>query len=188
MKKILLVLLMLSFSSIPTFAQEVGIEFETMKIGTKLTTTSFGYVEATYIEEYIGKKDGYFQIQTYKLLDDGSTKVLNLVSYDDKGRKVLSTLDGKTNTYTPYSCHYVVGKCSHTYKYYNSLKKNFVTNEGKFDNRLDGDTLYVGVIQSDGDMFEVPFELGPHRLRISSENIDALGTKTGHEFVDLEIP
>ncbi|MGI9318575.1 MAG: hypothetical protein ACR2QW_14695 [bacterium] len=159
-----------------------------MKIGTRLTTTTVWHPETTYIEEFIGKEDGYYLIQNYKLLDDGSSEVRNKVGYDEKGRKVFSTLDGKTNTYTPYSCQYVIGKCTHTYKYYNSLTKKYVTNEGKYDNRLDGDTLYVGVITFDGSMYEVPFELGPHKLRMSSEYKNALGKPTGFKFVDLAIP
>ena len=188
MNKFLPVLLILNLSSVPVFAEDVGINFDTMIVGTKLTTTSMGYVEETYIAEYIGSEDGFFLIQNHKLLEDGSTKALNVARYDDKGRLVSSSLDGKTNTYSPYSCHYVVGECIHTYKYYNWGTKKYVTNERKFENRLDADTLYIGVIQSDGDKFEVPYLLGPHRLRLSSNYKDALGTQTGHVFVELVDP
>ena len=188
MKNHLLVLLALGLSTATALAEEVGIQFDAMKIGTKLTTATAGYQPTTYIEEYIGEEDGYFLIQNYKLLEDGATKALNKAGYDAKGRKVFSMLDGKTNTYAPYSCHYVVGKCTHTYKYFNRFTKKYVSNEEAFDNRIDGDNLMVGVFKFDGSMYEVPFELGPHRMRLSSQYQNSLGKPAGYKFVDLFIP
>ncbi|MEZ5741456.1 MAG: hypothetical protein R3E68_19875 [Burkholderiaceae bacterium] len=188
MKVFYLILALAGLTAIPAMATEVGIQFDQMKVGVKLTTTTAGFYQATYIEEYVGRKDGFHLTQTHKLLDDGSTKRLNQVGYDNQGRKVFSILNGNKNTYEPYSCHYVVGRCQHTYRYYNSLTKKFVTNVTRFENRLDGDTLFVGTYKSDGDKFEVPFKLGPYRLRLSSEYKNALGKPAGFRFVDLVQP
>lgn len=188
MKYLMSITLLFFLVSTMTHAEDVGIDFESMKPGTRLTTKTRGSYEVTYIEEYVGRNGGLFQTQTYKLEDDGSLKKLNLSSYDESGRKLNSTLNGKTNTYSPYSCHYVIGKCTHTYRYYNLFTKKFVSNESRFENRLDGDTFYVGVIPSNGEKFEVPYKLGPHRLRVSSRHKNKLGKLTGHEFVALQVP
>ncbi len=180
-------LVMFLFST-SAYSQDVGINFSSMKVGTRLTTATVWEPGRTYADEFIGKEDGFFIMQTYQLLDDGSPRKRNKVGYDQSGRKVFSSLDGKTNTYSPYSCHYVVGSCSHTYKYFNRITGKFVTNEGTFDNRIEGDHFILGVVKTDGSKFEVRFELGPHNLRLSNVHQNALGQPTGYRFIDLFIP
>jgi len=183
-----LFMLIVGACSTKVFSSDVGIEFDNMKTGTRLTTATVWEPQRTYIEEFTGEENGFFIMQTYRLKEDGSTEKRNMVGYDQQGRKVFSTLNGKKNTYTPYSCHYVVGSCTHTYTYYNVFKKKFVTNQGRFDNRLEGDQLIVGVIQSSGSRFEVPFRLGQYNLRLSNVHENALGKPSGFRFIGLSIP
>ncbi|WP_133117411.1 hypothetical protein [Paramylibacter kogurei] len=177
------------FSTVATMvqAQEGGIDFSAMKIGTKLTTRTVWTPQSTFVAEYIGAKDGFHLIQNYKV-KDGSLEENILDAYDDQGRRVWSTRNGHTNRFTPYSCHFVIGECNHQYEYYNVLTKKMVTNQSRYFNRREGDVFYLGIYRSDGSLHEVAHQLGAYNLRLSNVHQNALGQDSGFEFIELTVP
>lgn len=169
------------------WAEGVGIKFDQLNVGTKLTTQMRGFSTATYIEEYIGMEDGFHLIQIHKKLDDGSTKKLSVKGYDTQGRQVFSRRqDGKVSTYSPYSCRYALGNCTHIYDYYNPITKKMVVNEGLYFGKLEGNQYILTVFTSDGDSFDVPYELDENNLRLRNIYKNALDQPAGFEFVDVD--
>ncbi len=167
---------------------DVGIQFDQMPIGTKLTIRLRGFSTYLVEEEFMGSEDGFFVMKIRKINDDDSRKELTKAFYDAEGRHVYSERFGKTNTYEPYNCRYVLGECEMIYTYYNSLTDKYVTNTSKRVNRIEDDVLYLGIFDALGDLYEVPMTLGPFNLRVSNEYKDALGDDAGYSFVDLHIP
>ena len=169
-------------------SQEVGIRFSELDAGTKLTTQQRGFSDATIVEEYVGREGDHHVFEVGERLDDGSLKPISRSFYDAEGRMIYIMKGDKKSSYTPFSCSFVLGECEHELSYYNPLSKKFVERTETFKNRRDGEIFYLGVIQSDGEMFEVPYRLGPHNLRISNEYQNALGQDTGYSFVRLDVP
>lgn len=172
----------------PAMAQSVGIKFNEMKVGTALTTESRSFADKIFVATYIGKDGDFHVMQISEKMPDGSLDHRLKEHYDNDGRLAFKLLKDGKNEYSPYSCHYVLGPCTNTYRYLNPFNKKYVVNEQQTDNRLEGDMLIVRVIRKTNDPFEVPFELGPHNLRINSNHTNALGQPSGFKFISLDIP
>lgn len=167
---------------------DVGIRFAQMPVGTVLTISLRGALTYQVEQEYLGIQNGFQVMQVRKINDDGSRKDLSKIFFNAAGQRVYSERRGKQNTYEPYDCRYALGVCETTHTYFNSLKATYVSNASKYINRIEGNTLYVGTFDATGEMYEVPFTLGPFNLRVSNEYKNALGRETGFSFVSLNIP
>jgi len=182
-------LVLAALSATGLLAQSAEIDFSELKVGTELTVKYRGFSDSTIVKKYVGLEGEHHVFEESKLLEDGSRELVTRHFFDSEGRLLyVMKGDKRSRTYTPFSCEYVLGDCEHKLEYLNPFKKTYVVNEGRYRNRLDGETLLLGAFKSDGEMFEVPFELGPHNLRVSNEYENALGQETGYSFVGFETP
>lgn len=189
MRKALIVFLVAALLSVPSLAQDVGIKFDEMPIGTTLVTEVFSSKPFRRSEKYIGKRDEFYVVETSLIRTGGKIERYSTDYYDLKGRLIRRDRSRGFEEYSPYSCHYELGVCVHRYQYPNPFKNyNQTANKRKYITRLEGDTLIVSWSLADGNVAEVPFKLGPYNLRLSSENVNRLGRKTGYKFVDLIEP
>jgi hypothetical protein len=171
------------------YAQEVGIDFESMPVGTTLVTETHGSRPVRLSERYLGKRENFFVTEETRLKKDGEWQFHSTTYYDLEGRLVRRDLTKGFIEYKPWSCHYVLGECEHAYQYPNPFKQYKQTkNTQKFTTRLENDTLIVSWTLIDGRIAEAPFKLGPYNLRVSSEYKNRLGEDTGYKFIDLVVP
>ncbi len=175
----------------PAYAQEVGIKFRDMKVGTTLVTQSLSGKKRVTSETYIGRKGNLFVMEEHWLNPDGTKVNLGKVYYDQKGRETGSDRRRGEFIYTPYSCMFAVGDCKHTYDYPNSFTKKKIKrtkSTSSYKNRLEGDTFFVTWKLADGSTAEVPFKLGPYNFRVSAKYKNALGQLRGHKLIEIIEP
>lgn len=181
----------LALTAVSALAQDVGIQFGKMKIGTTLLTQSLSDSKSIKSQKFIGKQGNFYVVEENRIKTDGSTKPLGNTYYDLDGREAKADWHDGPAYYKPYSCMYTVGTCEHTLDYPNPLTKKKVkrsTSVRKYNNRLQGNTLIVTWELSSGKTHEVPFELGAYNFRISSRYKNALGQLRGHKLIELIEP
>ncbi len=101
-----------SLAVFATQAQDLGIQFSKMPVGTKAYyNTSYG---EKWLDIYIGKKRGLYAVRRYK----GHTKngkLLQVNYFDEKGRRVHYTGQrGLKVLFKPIDCDYHFGDCVFT--------------------------------------------------------------------------
>lgn len=182
-------LVCLGLFSALALADDVGIHFDKMPIGTTLITEVHRTKPFQRSEKYIGKQGAFYAIETKIRKGNDEFKKSSTDLYDLKGRLVRREREKGFEEYTPYSCHYQLGVCEHDYQYPNPFKNfNQTKHKRRYSTRLEGDTLIVSWALANGDAAEAPFELGPYNLRISNEYLNRLGRKTGFKFIELIEP
>ena len=171
-------------------AEVVGLQFDKMPVGTKLITETRDADPQQYAETYVGKKGDVYVIERSKIKSDGTEPLILVQHYDEKGRLIRKEKDGKMNsTHTPFSCAYVLDRCEHTYVYADPFKSGKLdTLKDVYRNQLDGKVLTVAKQLADGSYMEIPYELGPYNLRISSEYTDADGQTQGYKLIEIIEP
>ena len=175
--------------TLPAYAQDVGIKFAEMPVGTTLVTDVLSSRPFQRSEKYVGKQGEFYVVENSITKSNGITKLSSTDYYDMKGRLVRLDREKGFEAYTPYSCRYVIGECEHSYEYPNPFKDYRQTkNTRKYSTRLDGKMLIVSWKLANGEIAEAPFELGPYNLRVSNIYRNRLGKKTGYKFVELIEP
>ena len=172
-------------------AQDVGILFDEMPVGTQIITQSVDPDRSPQLSEYIGLEDGLHVMSNSRLQEDGEVVFLNTTHYDGDGRQVRSNNVEVYSAYEPFSCRYAVGDCTQSWTYPNSLEAEnaeYFTKEQSFQNRLDGTTFTVGMLRDDGSLRETTYELGPYNLRISSRYTRYNGETRGYDLVEIIEP
>ncbi|MGB7301680.1 MAG: VWA domain-containing protein [Burkholderiaceae bacterium] len=180
-----------ALTTVPAFAQDVGIQFEKMTIGTTLVTQSLGDDASVKSQEFIGQQGDFYVVKERRIDTDGASRPLGNTYYDLKGREVKADWHDGPAYYTPYSCMYAVGACEQSLDYPNPLTKKKVKRTvtvRKYVNRLEGNKLTVTWQLANGKTHEVPFELGPYNFRVSSRYKNALGQLRGHKLIELIDP
>ncbi len=175
----------------PASAENVGIEFEKMPVGTTLVTESLGDSPRILEQKYIGKQGDYFVMEERQSKDDGTMRDLGQVFYDTQGRLVKSERKPGITYYTPYSCLFALGECTQVLDYPNPFTKKKVKrtkSTGHYNNRLEGDTFIVSWQLVDGSRQEVPYTLGPYKLRVSSKYKNRLNQVIGHKLIKIVQP
>ena len=182
-------LLSTTFIAFPAHAEDVGIKFDEMKIGTTLVTEFHGSDPIRLSEKYVGRRGDFFVTEVMRSKGDEEPEFSSTSFYDSKGRLVRRDRTKGFEEYTPYSCMYALGECKHGYQYPNPFKDYKQTkNSSEYVNRLEGDTYYVTWKMVDGSIAEVPYKLGPYNLRVSSEYKNALGQQRGFRLIELKVP
>ncbi len=177
--------------SAPAYAQDVGIKFGEMKVGTTLVTQSLSGKKRVTAKKYIGQKDNHFVMEEHWLNPDGTKVNLGKVYFDQQGRETGSDRRRGEFIYTPYSCMFAIGECEHTYDYPNRFTKKKIKrtkSTSRYKNRLEGDTFFVTWKLADGSTAEVPFKLGPYNFRVSAEYKNTLGQLRGHKLIEIIEP
>ena len=173
----------------PAIAQEVGIKFHEMKIGTTLVTESYGTNPIRLSEKYIGKSGDFYVTEITRGKRGETLKFSSTSFYDSRGRLIRRDRTKGFEEYTPFSCHYTLGNCKHGYQYPNPFKDYKQTkNSSEYTNRLEGDQLIITWKMADDSIAEVPYKLGPYNLRVSSSYKNALGEQRGHKLIELIEP
>lgn len=175
--------------TLSAFAADVGIRFDEMPVGTILVTESIGSTPLRQSEQFVGKRGEFFVTEIRRRGKDGQWSIASTNFYDLRGR--LVRLNGKNGvqTYEPYSCHYVLGECKHTYRYPNPFKDNRqIVNTSAYQNRLDGNNLFISWRLVDGKLVELPFRLGRYRLRVANQYRNRLGQEKGFRLIELTVP
>ncbi|MGB7206842.1 MAG: VWA domain-containing protein [Anderseniella sp.] len=191
MKLATLGIVSIAFMVAPALAQDVGIQFDKMRTGTKLLTQSLSDDTSVKSQEFVGKQGAFYVVKESRIYKDGTYKPLGNTYYDEKGREVKADWHDGTAFYTPYSCMYAVGMCEQTLNYPNPLTKKKdkrTVSVHKYNNRLEGNTLIMTWKLASGKTQEVPFELGPYNFRVSSRYENALGQLQGHNLIELIEP
>lgn len=172
-------------------AQEVGIEFAKMKVGTTLITESIESPKRRLEQKYVGKQDAWFVLEERQSKNGSAMESLGKVFYDHLGRRVKSERKRGITYHRPYSCMYATGTCTHEVDYPNPFTKKAekrTKSKSSYKNRLEGDKLFVTWELANGSRQEVPYTLGPYRLRVASEYKNALGQLRGHTLVEVIEP
>lgn len=176
---------------LPANAQDVGIQFGKMKVGTTLVTQNLSGKKLVRSEKYLGRRGDFFVTEKSWVNADGTTKRIGNSFYDAKGRLIKTEHKTGQSTYTPFSCMFAVGACKHTHDYPNPFSKKTVKRTksvSRYDNRLEGNTFIVTWKMADGSTAEVPFQLGPYNFRVSSKYKNALGQLRGHTLIKIIEP
>ena len=190
MKYAVFAALLSAFMMTPAFADDIGIQFDDMKIGTKLVTESRDKKPKRYTETYLGKQGDYHVIEIGKIADDGAAKAIAKGFFDSEGRLIRSEKNGKFSyEHTPFSCKYLLGDCAETYVYANPFKNGKrVTHHKTYMNSIDGDVVTVALKLSDGSYLKIPYQLGAYNFRVSSEYTNALGQVRGFRLIEIVEP
>lgn len=178
-----------AFAAQAGFAQEVGIQFDQMPIGTKWVTQNVGDEELAE-ETYLGPEGDTYITDFYRI-NGGKRRFIFRKTYDAQGRWMSGARNGAATSYAPYSCRYVVGECSHTSQIphvFEPDNSKFLSSTSAFKNRLENGVFYLGTVLSNGDVREYPFVLGKYNLRVGQDYENALGQKRGFKLVELVEP
>lgn len=181
----------IAFIMTSAFAQDVGIQFDKMKIGTTLLTQSLSDDDKIKSQKFVGKQGDFYVVEESHIKADGTSKALGNTYYDSEGREAKADWFDGPAYYKPYSCFYAAGNCKQTLDYPNPLtkkKEKRSVSVRQYDNRLEGDTFIVTWKMASGKTHEVPFELGPYNFRVSSRYENALGELRGHKLIELIEP
>jgi len=180
----------LTLLAAPANAEDIGLQFDDMPIGTKLITETLDDDPQQYAETYVGKKGEFHVIELSRIKSDGTEPRILVRLYDEAGRLIRKEKDGKLNSSnTPFSCEYVLGPCEQTYVYANPFKNGkLVTHDDFYRNELRGKTLTVAKQLADGSFLEIPYELGPYNLRVSSKYTNNLGQVRGYRLIEISEP
>lgn len=172
-------------------AEDVGIEFWKMKIGTQWLTQTIEDEQLIREETYLGEENGFFITEYYEIKSDGTRRFIFKNFYDQKGRRVRGERNGMALNFTPFQCRYAVGACIHEssipYRYEPDNTKYLVTSSDHV-NRLEGRNFYLGHVLSDGSIREYPFELGTYNLRIGSRYKNNAGVEKGFRLIEIKEP
>ncbi len=171
-------------------AQDVGIQFDDMPVGTQWTIEHLDD-QARRQETYLGREGDWHLTDYVGINPDGSQRWVFRRYYDAEGRLVKGEREGAANSTLPYSCRYVVGDCTHHSKVpktYSPSNDGFLERMRSHVNRLEGDTFYFGTVLSDGSVREYPFKLGKYNIRVGQEYETALGAKRGFKLIGIVEP
>ncbi len=184
-------LLFLFTSTLPAHAQEVGIEFAQMPVGTTLVTESLDTPKRILEQKFVGEENGFFVMEERQSKNGEPMKDIGKVFYDKAGRRVKSERKPGVTYHKPYSCLFAVGECTHEQDYPNPFTKKAekrTRSSQAYANRLEGKTLIVTWKLASGKQQEVPFTLGPYNLRVASSYKNALGQQRGHILKEIITP
>jgi|GEM_PF-5091260 len=171
-------------------AQDVGIQFDEMPIGTRWTIEYLDD-QAQREETYLGREGDWHITEYFGIEPSGEREMIFKRYYDAQGRLVRGERDGVANTKLPFSCRYRVGNCTHVSKVpYAYSPSNIRYSESKraHVNRMEGNVFYFGTVLSDGSVREYPFELGDYNIRVGLEYVNNLGETRGFRLVEIVEP
>lgn len=110
----------LTISSTQSTAQNIGIQYDKMPVGT-----SAHYAQTNgdrWVDVYKGVKRGKHVVERFKGQTANSGRPLQTRYYDKQGRLDFYRAYGSRSKpykidYKPHSCYYVVGNCTHTERF-----------------------------------------------------------------------
>lgn len=180
----------LAAGSLPALADDVGIDFDAMPVGTVLVTETREDEPQRYHETYLGREGAFHVVEIGRPDGKGGVKPLTRRFFDAGGRLVRSEKKGRfQSSHTPFSCEYSTGPCETVYVYANPFRDGKrVTHRRRYVNRLDGTILTVSLARRGQDPLEIPYELGRYNLRVSSEYTNALGQIRGFRLIEIVEP
>lgn len=169
-------------------AQDVGIQFDKMTVGTVYVTQSLSASKRREQIEYIGLQNGQHVLTTSRINENGSLTLTKSSFYHAAGRLVANAKGDLRDEFEPFSCKFALGPCSDTWRYPNGVVNNevqYFTSKAEYTNQLDGDVLNVGRIEADGSVAKTQYTLGPYNLRIGYRYQTDGGAIYGYDLVSL---
>ena len=172
-------------------AQDVGIQFDNIEVGTRLIAQQLGKDRFT-TKDYIGIEDDYHVLVSGRIDEDGEYTALSRELYDQEGRQVGTNRGETFATYAPFSCSFVVGDCTHEWTYPNAMEADtaeYFTQTLVYQNRLVDGMLHVLILRENGETITLSYTLGDNNWRTSQRTVSTVnGNVYGYDLVAIETP
>lgn len=177
--RIFVLVMAVVFSASMSIAQDIGIQFSKMPVGTKMYYRD--YEGDTWMQEYRGKSGKYYIIK-----ETHSDRNLSVTrKYNAQGHMTqVSFVSGYIIRYSPHRCDRVMGACSYRYKgsrKRNGLYKSTLVRQGN-------GYVYSWARQKTDETYDSKIVLGPYNV-LKEETWTSGSGKTRYvRLVKIETP